>query len=460
MRRPSFAFLIPFAAGVAMALLLVGPLGSVVAATHYEELSLFTNVLSLVRSNYVESVDEGELIRGAVRGLLKELDPHSSFLDQKLYREMQIETKGEFAGLGIEISKQRDGFIEVVAPIEGTPADEAGIRARDQIVEICPTEPPEDWAEECQGTKSLSLVRAVSLMRGKRGTEITIRIMREGFERPRPFTIVRDIVKVASVGGRLLEPGYGYLRLRAFQERSARDLVAKLRELEAAGPLEGLVLDVRDNPGGLLDQAVKVADVWLDEGLIVRTKGRVGSERQEFFAQPGRFGSSDYPIVVLVNGGSASASEILAGALQDHRRALVVGTRTFGKGSVQTIIPLDDRKSALRLTTALYYTPADRSIQEVGIVPDIVVEAEARAAPGPRARRRLRERDLEGHLRQEDAVPGEDPADEEASAEGGDLQLSRALEVLKSWRYFGSLQQGRSAVARSETDPDSKLDTQ
>ncbi len=453
-------FVVTFSAGVAAAAIALGwpGGGGPLAATRYEDLSLFTEVLNLVRKNYVEPVDQRELIHGAVKGMLQELDPHSSFLDPEVYKEMQVDTRGEFAGLGIEISKRADGFVEVVSPIEGTPAYRVGVKARDQIVAICPTDPPEDWEEECRGTKNMSLVEAVRLMRGPKGSKITIRIFREGFDRPQPYTIVRDIVKIRSVEGKLLEPGYGYVRLRAFQERTGSDLARILDELQAKEEtdLRGLVLDVRNNPGGLLDQAVKVADQWLEEGLIVYTKGRVESQRQEFRAQE-QGTQKSYPMVVLVNGGTASASEIVAGALQDHDRALVLGTQSFGKGSVQTIIPLNDG-SGLRLTTALYYTPGDRSIQEVGIEPDIVVE-QIVAEPEDQRARRIRERDLEGHFTHGDAdpdaagdSPGADEADDE-EAEAGDPnsedgQLDRALDVLKSWTYFERLNDAR--VRREE----------
>jgi carboxyl-terminal processing protease len=451
--RPPYSF----ASGALVALVVVALSGSVgtFAAPRYEALSLFTSVLNLVRKNYVEPVDEQDLIRGAVEGMLAELDPHSSYLSPDVYKEMQVDTKGEFAGLGIEIAKRRDGYIEVVAPIEGTPAHRAGIRAHDQIVAICPTEPPEDWKEECQGTKTMSLVEAVRLMRGPKGSRITIRIFREGFDKPEPYTLVRDIVKVASVDGRLLEPRYGYLRLRAFQERTADDLHERLTALtqEAGGRLDGLILDLRDNPGGLLDQAVRVADAWLSDGLIVYTQGRVKAQRQEFRAHAD--GSEPaYPMVVLVNGGSASASEIVAGALQDQHRALVVGTQTFGKGSVQTIIPLEDG-SGLRLTTALYYTPGDRSIQEVGIAPDIEVEAavaaETAAETPAEAQRRIRERDLEGHFTQEEADPETLAEEDPERAAASDVQLARGLEVLKSWTYFERLREARSGTAGVET---------
>jgi carboxyl-terminal processing protease len=468
MRRSKLRISFSFAAGAVAAALGFALSAGVrtVAATSYDDLNLFTNVLSLVRKNYVEEVDDKKLIEGAVKGMLAELDPHSSYLDPEVFKEMQIDTKGEFAGLGIEISKRRDGFIEVIAPIEGTPAHRAGIRARDQIVALCPKERPEGWAEDCQSTKSLSLVEAVKVMRGPKGSTITIKIYREGFAKPEPYTLARDLVKIVSVDGRMLEPGYGYVRVRAFQEQTEADLLKTLGKLrgENGRDLDGLVVDLRDNPGGLLDQAVKVADVWLSQGLVVYTKGRLDSQKQEFAAQVS--GSEPaYPMVVLVNAGSASASEIVAGALQDQRRALVVGTGTFGKGSVQTIIPLGD-DSGLRLTTALYYTPSGRSIQEVGITPDIAVENPPPAGEEPGADadadqpRRMREKDLEGHFTQEDAKPvqrGEPPKPgSEASAapsESADPQLSRAVDLLKSWAYFDRLRAAAPAPPQTASAP-------
>jgi carboxyl-terminal processing protease len=440
-QRHRIRFLLSFLSGILVAVLVAtgASVGSI-AATRYEELSLFTNVLTLVRRNYVEPVDERQLVRGAVRGMLAELDPHSSFMDADAFSEMQVETKGEFHGLGIEISKTRDGYIEVVSPIEGTPADRAGIKARDQIVSICPTEKPEDWEEECRSTKSMTLFEAVNLMRGKKDTQIRIEIFRESFEAPEMFTVTRDVVKVVSVSGRMLEPGYGYVRIRAFQERTSRDLKRTLEKLhaEAGQPLSGLVIDLRDNPGGLLNQAVWVADTWLADGLVVYTKGRVDGQRQEFRADA--TGTEPlYPITVIVNEGSASASEIVAGALQDQHRALVVGKKSFGKGSVQTVYPLEGG-NGLRLTTALYYTPGGRSIQEVGIVPDIAVDDEppvevAQAEVG----RRVREADLEGHFTHEDADPSDEQEASSSREAGSDVQLARALEVLKSWTYFDRL---------------------
>jgi len=464
MRPLRIRFLLTFLAGVVVAGALPILTGTVSQsmASRYDDLSLFTSVLTLVRGNYVEPIDESELIRGAVRGMLEELDPHSTFLDVDAYEEMQVDTKGEFHGLGIEITKQKDGFIEVIAPIEGTPADRAGIQARDLIVKICPTELPEGWEDECRSTKNMTLVEAVSLMRGKRGTKIKIEVYREGFDEPKPFTVVRDVVKVISVSGKLLEPGYGYVRIRAFQESSADELEQALAEIHeaAGGPLEGLVVDLRDNPGGLLDQAVRIADLWLPDGLIVYTQGRRENQRQDFLAHDDGT-EQDYPIAVLVNGGSASASEIVAGALQDHRRALIVGEGTFGKGSVQTVFPLEG-DHGLRLTTALYYTPSGRSIQEVGISPDIEV---ARASEVARAkpRRRVREADLEGHFTHGDADPTAldeelpEAAEEEAAdaeEEVGDRQLDRALEVLKSWTYFDNLRRERPAPSLQAKAPE------
>jgi carboxyl-terminal processing protease len=462
MRSQRIHFLLVFLSGVMAAALVTGVAGSVgsFAATRYEDLSLFTSVLNLVRRNYVEPVDEHTLVRGAVRGMLQELDPHSSFLDADAYKEMQVDTKGEFHGLGIEISKTREGYVEVVSPIEGTPADRAGIKARDQITSICPTTPPESWDEECRTTKNMSLFDAVSLMRGKKGSMITIHIFRKGFESPQPFTITRDVVKGVSVSGRMLEPHYAYVRMRAFQERTIHDLDRTLERLheDSGDAFRGLILDMRDNPGGLLDQAVKVSDRWLDEGLVVYTKGRVDSQRQEFRAHgPGT--ETSYPIVVLVNEGTASASEIVAGALQDHHRALVIGEKTFGKGSVQTVYPLEGG-SGLRLTTALYYTPGGRSIQEVGIEPDIRVQPGASGAGGEEADdpHRLRERDLEGHFTQEEADPGVPEAEELPEARRSlesDVQLARALEVLKSWTYFERLIQDREAASLQAKAPGS-----
>lgn len=456
-----------FGAGVVAALVGLSFLAGAMtrAAVRYDDLALFASVLDLVRKNYVEPVDEHALMESALRGLLRELDPHSAFMSSEVYEEMQVDTRGQFHGLGIEITKTTGGFIEVVSPIDGTPAFRAGIKPRDQITAICPTEIPEEWqeGEKCRSTDDMSLIEAVSLMRGRKGTEITIEIFREGFEQPRPFEISRDVVQVTSVEGKMIEPGFGVLRISAFQERTVEELEEALEQLHQESPdgLRGLVLDLRDNPGGLLNQAVLVTDLWISDGLIVYTQGRVDSQREEYQAH-GSVVEPDYPLVVLVNAGSASASEIVAGALQDHERALVLGTPTFGKGSVQTVYPLEEG-AGLKLTTALYYTPSGRSIQEVGIEPDIEVRPE-RIPEEPSGQRERRERDLPRHFTQEEADPagdrksgdrssGDDASDSEPpsspqpSDEVGDLALDRALEVLKSWNYFERLSERRAGKA-------------
>ncbi len=446
-------FLIGFFGGTLSAALLFGLVSGAPsnAANRYEDLGFFSDVLALLRSDYVDEVDTEMLIEGAVEGMLDKLDPHSGYMNADAFREMQIDTRGEFVGLGIEISKTREGFIEVIAPIDGTPAAAAGIRARDEIVDICPTELPDDWTEPCRSTKGMELHEAVSLMRGTQGTMITIHVWREGFERPSPFQIRRDKVKVASVTGRMLEPGYGYLAIRQFQERTTQDLRRIHRALEEAGEFKGLVLDLRNNPGGLLDQSIGVADLFLEEGILVSTRGRVASQVQEFHARPDTEGS--YPMVVLVNAGSASASEIVAGALQDHHRALILGAQTFGKGSVQTLYPLASG-GGLRLTTALYYTPSGRSIQEVGIEPDILVGERVLLAGAPTPEGELpptvaamREQDLRGHITQDAAAfEGDSEARRSALlADTTDPQLERALEVLKSWTYFERIERLREA---------------
>jgi len=317
---------------------------SAVGRQDYESLEAFSNILSIVRKNYVEDVETKNLVNGAINGMLSSLDPHSAYLTPDLYKELQSDTQGRFGGLGIEITV-KGGILTVVSPIEDTPAAKAGIKPGDQIFKI-----------EDEFTKDMSLVDAVKKMRGLKGTKINLTIKREGNTDLMEFTLMRDVIRVQSVRSRNLEPGYGYIRLAQFQERSDRDLQRALEKMAAEkGGINGLVLDLRNNPGGLLTQAVRVSDIFLDSGMIVYTEGRIDSQKQKYFAQ--KDGTwLDFPMVVLVNGGSASASEIVAGALQDHKRAVVLGTKTFGKGSVQTILPLDDN-SALRLTTARYFTP-------------------------------------------------------------------------------------------------------
>jgi len=367
-------------------------------AATYEQLRLFTEVLSIVQNQYVDEVPPKELIYSAIKGTLRGLDPHSSFLDPESYREMQVETSGSFGGLGIEITL-KDDILTVVAPIDGTPAYRAGLHTGDRIVKI-----------DGLSTKDMQLVDAVKRMRGKPGTKVTISIAREGWAEPKDFDIVREQIRVQSV--RMVEMGEGieYVKLRQFQEQSPQDLDAALDKLHKNG-MKALILDLRNNPGGLLTAAVEVSEKFIDDGkLVVYTEGRVRNQNMRFSAHAKR-GYSQMPMVVLVNQGSASASEIVAGALQDWGRATIVGTQTFGKGSVQTIIPLSDG-SGLRLTTAKYFTPKGRSIHGKGITPDIIVEVPKEPAPKERP------------------LPSTDPRDDLKN----DVQLQKALEVIKTLR--------------------------
>jgi len=397
------------------------------ATSDYQELQLFTDVLTIVKRSYVEEVPIKDLVYGAIDGMLASLDPHSGFMSPDIYKEMKVDTRGEFGGLGIEISL-RDGILTIVAPIEDTPASRAGLQAGDHILKI-----------EDQYTKDMEIMEAVSLMRGAPGTEITITIMRASFEKPQPFTLQREVIKVKSVKARTLEKGFGYVRLVQFQERTGVDLNKALDQLreENGGSLQGLVLDMRNNPGGLLDQAVDVSDLFLTEGLIVYTQGREEDAQMEFSAL--RSGTEpDYPMVVLINGGSASASEIVAGALQDHNRAVIMGTQSFGKGSVQTIIPLSD-DSGLRLTTAKYYTPKGTSIQARGITPDIeVLQGEIKPVEESN---HFREKDLKNHFDTENKSDAGEKSDDAAVDEElrNDYQLMRALDLLKGWKIFQGL---------------------
>ncbi len=430
---------------VGLALVLLSSAGQIrsFARPNYQELALITNVLHLVQQHYVRDIEEHELVEGALKGMLDVLDPHTSYLTPDFYKETQVETKGEFFGLGIEITKQ-DGYITVVSPIDGTPASRAGIKAKDQIVAVC----PETTKESCESTQDMNLYEAVKLMRGPRGTEIMIQILRKDWTAPKPFVITRDAIRVPSVSMELIEPGLPYVRLTQFQERTATDLEEELAlARKEGGEIKGLVLDLRDNPGGLLDQAVKTADLFLDEGLILFTEGRDQGNRMEWYAhKEGTQGP--YPIIVLVNQGSASASEIVAGALQDHDRGLVLGVETFGKGSVQTIIPLDDG-SGLRLTTALYYLPSGRSIQEVRIQPDIPVEAfteaELEAMKEQSDARSIGEEDLKGHIAATEGKSVEEGPDEFDEKMARDRQLTRAVDLLKSWNVFSKLSNGGGA---------------
>jgi carboxyl-terminal processing protease len=366
----------------------------------YEQLRLFTEVLSIVQNQYVDEVPPKELIYSAIKGTLRGLDPHSSFLDPESYREMQVETSGSFGGLGIEITL-RDDVLTVVAPIEGTPAHRAGLHPGDRIVKI-----------DGLVTKDMQLSDAVKRMRGRPGSKVTISIIREGWTEPKDFEIVREQIRVQSVRTHDLGNGIEYIRLRQFQEQTSHDVDAALEKFAKNG-MKALVLDLRNNPGGLLTSAVEVTEKFVEDGkLVVYTEGRVRNQNMRFSAHAKKT-YANLPMVVLVNQGSASASEIVAGALQDYGRAVVVGTQSFGKGSVQTIIPLSDG-SGLRLTTAKYFTPKGRSIHGKGITPDIVVEA-----PKPPAD-------------QKPQPPSLDPMEDLKK----DVQLQRALEIIKAMRVL------------------------
>jgi len=399
----------------------------------YQYLRMFSDVLNIVQDNYVEKADLKKLMYGAVSGMLRELDPHSSFLKPEEYKELQVETKGKFGGLGIEIT-MRDAILTVVAPLEGTPADKAGIMAGDQIIKI-----------DDQPTQDLSLTEAVQKMRGPKGTKVKLTIIRKGERKPLEFDLVRDTISIQSVKWRTLESGYGYVRVSSFQSGTASDLRKALDQLENENsPLQGLVLDMRNDPGGLLDQAVEVADEFLSEGLIVYTGGRLESQKMRFEARKNSK-LRNYPIVVLVNSGSASASEIVAGALQDHKRAIILGEPTFGKGSVQTVIPLSDG-AALRLTTSLYYTPSGRSIQAKGIEPDILVKRELPPKTdeeGTEELKRIREKDLPRHMENQkpDAAESKSAAMQLETQKmlEQDNQLRRALDLLKGYKIMGQM---------------------
>ncbi len=395
----------------------------------YEKLKTLTEILSLIQSNYVDDVNAKELIYGAVKGMLDTLDPHSSFMPPEAFKEMQVETHGSFGGLGIEITV-KDRLLTVVAPIEGTPADRAGIQPGDRILKI-----------EGQITKDLTLMDAVRKLRGPKGSKVTISILREGSPEPMDVTLVREVIEVKSVRNKDLGDGIYYVRVASFQERTSKDLERALEQAQTAGTT-ALILDLRNDPGGLLNQAVAVSDMFLDKGqLIVYTQGRIKNQDLRFTAEHSN-GLPKWPMVVLVNGGSASASEIVAGALQDWKRAVLLGTKTFGKGSVQTVIPLSDG-SGLRLTTAKYFTPRGRSIHGTGIMPDIIVEP-----PKPEVTaQRQREREEEARR----LAAGERPRDQRIGDQEGegveigrrdvvdlqkDVQLQRAIELLKATRIL------------------------
>ncbi len=386
----------------------------------YEELQTFTDVMARIKQDYVEPVKDKKLLEDSIRGMLAGLDPHSAYLGPDEFKELRIGTTGQFGGLGIEVTME-GGLVKVVAPIDDTPASRAGIKAGDLIIRI-----------DDKPVKGLSLNEAVKLMRGKPGTDIKLIIVREGEPKTIEMTITREIIRTKSVKSRSLEPGFGYVRISSFQSRTATDLLKAISDLQEKESLKGLVLDLRNNPGGVLNGAVGVSDAFLDDGLIVYTKGRVADANMKYTATPGDV-LNGKPLVVLVNGGSASASEIVSGALQDHKRAIIMGSKTFGKGSVQTIQELRNG-GAVKLTTARYFTPSGRSIQAQGIAPDIKLRAIKLAKidkDGPKA---LKEKDLERHLANPNG-DSEDKADKEREAMKKAEEIDRAETELSQKDY-------------------------
>jgi carboxyl-terminal processing protease len=426
-------------AGMVMTANLTGPLIAQEAAktkSTYEQLDLFGDIFERIRSAYVEEVDEQELIQSAINGMLTSLDPHSSYLPPEDFDSMQVQTRGEFGGLGIEVT-QENGFVKVVSPIDDTPADAAGVESGDFITQV-----------DGESTLGMSLDDAVDLMRGEIGSEIVITIVREGTDEPFDITIVRDKIKVKAARGRL-EGDSVVLRLTTFSDQTFVNLQTELNaKVEEAGGMDkvtGFVIDLRNNPGGLLNQAILVSDAFLEKGEIVSTRGRGPQDSDRVNAQPGDLAEGK-PIVVLINGGSASASEIVAGALQDHRRAVVIGTRSFGKGSVQTIMPLQG-DGAMRLTTARYYTPSGRSIQALGVSPDILVEQRPpiEVAAEEDQRQQRFEADLRGSLSNDSLTEDQrnlleeerEEAKQAAELRNEDAQLAYALDVLKGLAVLG-----------------------
>lgn len=388
----------------------------------FKSLHVFSKVLTQVEKNYVEEVDDSILIRNAIRGMLTSLDPHTVFMPPEAYKELRVDTAGKFGGVGIEVW-YKEGFLTVVAPVEGTPADRAGLKTGDKIIRI-----------DGKSTRELDLSEAVIKMRGKIGSKTTLTIIRDDPKKPFDITMTRELIKVPSVKSEVLDGEYGYIKLRSFQERIAKDLQKEIDKLSKAGALKGLIIDLRDNPGGLLDQAVEVSDIFIDKGVIVTTESR-GKEIDKREAKPDGI-EGNYPLIVMVNGGTASASEIVAGALQDHGRAVVLGTQTFGKGSVQTVIEMDDG-SALKLTIALYFTPKGRSIQAHGIMPDIVVEEQPTVAK--EQKKVIREQDLPGHIEvPSDRIEATESVNLVSTGGKIDYQKKAALDYLKSWKIFRS----------------------
>jgi len=414
---------------VFLTLLIFGPYGdsrvSAIERSTYKGLKTFSEVLDIVEKNYVEPVETDKLLQGAINGMIKSLDPHSVFMTADMYKELEEDTRGSFGGIGVEITILKD-VLTVVSPIEDTPAYNAGIKSGDQIIKI-----------DGKSTKDITIMDAVKQLRGPKDTKVTITILREGLAKPKDIEINRSTINVRSVKSKVYDDSIGYIRISSFQERTFDDLKKALREIEAkARPLKGIVLDMRNNPGGLLNQSVDVSDAFLKSGIIVSTRGRSKSMESKSEAKDDG-NEPTCPMVVLVNEGTASAAEIVSGALQDNGRAVILGDQTFGKGSVQTVMPLEDG-SALKLTTARYYTPSGRSIQAEGIIPDIVVKPirpqEEKEEKANAENYMLREKDLKGHIKSptQNEVKVDD-AKKETDNLDRDNQLKNAIDILKSW---------------------------
>ncbi|WP_323846407.1 S41 family peptidase [Microbulbifer magnicolonia] len=406
-----------------------------------EDLRSFAKVFEQIRQGYIEEVDDSTLLEYAIKGMLQGLDPHSSYLDRESFDDLQANTTGEFAGLGIEVGLENN-HITVVTPMDDTPAARAGLKAGDIILRLAG-----------KSMRGVSLDEAVERMRGPIGSSVTLTIARKGYKEPFDVTLKRDTVRVRSVRSKILDEGYGYLRISQFQLDTGNDVAREVRKLQKNGELKGLIIDLRNNPGGVLQSSVEVADAFLEEGLVVYTEGRTESSNLSYSAEPGDL-TEGAPLVVLINEGSASAAEIVAGALQDHRRAVIMGTDSFGKGSVQTVIPINSER-AIKLTTALYFTPNGRSIQAQGITPDIVVERVKITRLQERAR--TTEADLAGHLGNGNG--GEDRNAEDRAKEqenrddwlDRDNQIFEALNVLKGLNLYAQRDRGlRASVARAD----------
>jgi carboxyl-terminal processing protease len=418
----------------------------------YEDLKSFTQALEIVKRNYVENPDSKELIEGALRGMISSLDPHSSYMTERQFKEMNMDIKGEFTGVGIQIGVKNQQ-LTIIAPIEDTPGFRAGLAAGDKIMKI-----NDEW------TKDMSIEQAVDKMRGPRGTPVNLLIYREGWDKPRDFKIVRDVIKVVSVKSKMLDESIGYVKIIQFQGQTADELEKALKGLEAKG-MKKLVLDLRNDPGGLLDASVDVSGKFLPkDSLVVYLQGRQKTDRKDFMTTSAET-PRGYPMVVMVNTGSASASEIVAGALQDSKRALIVGTQTFGKGSVQTVFPLDD--GGIRLTTAKYYTPNGRSIQNVGITPDIEVKLPTVKEPkeGEPVHMVVREKDLDRHLKnetvKEEKKKKEQPAGEEEftmevmpKEDKDDIQIQKAIEILKPSILAADVFKNVPAPVKKDAEPE------